>query len=451
MRHLPVNLTCSMASVRRRTVVVTAFLCILAVQEQATAAPFDRLIVFGDSLSDAGNDLDLLGFPVSPPYFDGRFTNGPVWIDHVAGGLGLPTLEPSRLGGSNYAYGGAQSGDGNSTVTLPLIVPNVGPQIDHFVVSDGTLFETDLITVWIGHNDLNGSIPPSTTATNFQTHIQTLYDLGARNFLVADFAGHPNASTLNNLQRSRVKELQQQNAGMVIAEFSLSSLISEIVNEPLQFGFTNLGDAACSHCGTGVVPIRSGEVVPNPAEYFFWDDIHPSAAAHWHMGERALKEVADRFEFVIGDCNGDGVIDPSDLLCLATLRQRHEVVTQLGTVVGDLDGDGSIAFDDFLVLAANFGLESETSYATGDIDLDGAVQFTDFLVLSKNYGFASRVAEVPEPTALTSFAMAALFLSGVRQLRRAGRTASECLSSLRSTYVPRNRSDRLPTRPPHLD
>ncbi|MBV8868652.1 MAG: hypothetical protein JOY65_04445, partial [Acetobacteraceae bacterium] len=42
--------------------------------------PSGALYAFGDSLSDAGNvfTLSLGKIPVSPPYSDGRFTNGAV-------------------------------------------------------------------------------------------------------------------------------------------------------------------------------------------------------------------------------------------------------------------------------------------------------------------------------------------------------------------------------------
>src|ERR1700737_3669549 len=42
---------------------------------------YQHLVVFGDSLSDNGNSLALFHLP-PPPYFDGRWTNGPNWVDY---------------------------------------------------------------------------------------------------------------------------------------------------------------------------------------------------------------------------------------------------------------------------------------------------------------------------------------------------------------------------------
>src|SRR5262245_65385566 len=39
-----------------------------------------------------------------PPYFDGRFTNGPVWVEHLASHFGLSVF-PSYIGGTNFAHG----------------------------------------------------------------------------------------------------------------------------------------------------------------------------------------------------------------------------------------------------------------------------------------------------------------------------------------------------------
>src|ERR1043165_7474947 len=81
----------------------------------ATAGPFRGVVVFGDSLSDSGNVFAATkpvlakAIPVSPPYFQGRFSNGPVWVAILAEQLGLP-LRPFLQGDTNFAFGGAATG-----------------------------------------------------------------------------------------------------------------------------------------------------------------------------------------------------------------------------------------------------------------------------------------------------------------------------------------------------
>jgi hypothetical protein len=83
-----------------------------------------HLIVFGDSLSDTGNDLIATsGFGLEIPplgmYYQGRFTNGPVAFEYLwamlrnAPPVLLPSLGLSALpanGAVSFAFGGTGSG-----------------------------------------------------------------------------------------------------------------------------------------------------------------------------------------------------------------------------------------------------------------------------------------------------------------------------------------------------
>jgi phospholipase/lecithinase/hemolysin len=79
---------------------------------------FSAIYAFGDSLSDAGNIYSAtttLGTPepVSPPYFQETyqvgpaqtvadvFSDGPTWVQDLSLSLGLGTLAPSLLTGTD--------------------------------------------------------------------------------------------------------------------------------------------------------------------------------------------------------------------------------------------------------------------------------------------------------------------------------------------------------------
>ncbi len=81
----------------------------------AHAGPYTSMYVFGDSLSDTGT-LQILTNGANPnpadgPYFGGRYSNGPLWVEGLAAKLGVANDARSfAIGGKNYAIAGARTG-----------------------------------------------------------------------------------------------------------------------------------------------------------------------------------------------------------------------------------------------------------------------------------------------------------------------------------------------------
>src|ERR1700761_6724036 len=72
---------------------------------------FQNLVVFGDSLSDNGNTFSSVGLPKAP-YYDGRWTNGPNWVDYISQVAGIPDVSAFlRNRGTNFEVGGSTSLD----------------------------------------------------------------------------------------------------------------------------------------------------------------------------------------------------------------------------------------------------------------------------------------------------------------------------------------------------
>ena len=96
--------------------------------------PFERIVVFGDSLSDPGNVFALTGNNLKPPsygmdtpeelltlipsapYAKGghHFSNGPTWIEDLGAAIGNgasvgPAFAPGHPKATNYAVGGARA------------------------------------------------------------------------------------------------------------------------------------------------------------------------------------------------------------------------------------------------------------------------------------------------------------------------------------------------------
>src|SRR4029079_13741701 len=106
-----------------------------AVADRAAAGPFINIVVFGDSLSDIGNVSQATPFITQPKtpgpyYWNGRFSNGPVYAETLATGLGLPALANSAAGGTDYAYGGALTTD--SPFPDSLVVKDVDDQVNQY-------------------------------------------------------------------------------------------------------------------------------------------------------------------------------------------------------------------------------------------------------------------------------------------------------------------------------
>jgi hypothetical protein len=90
----------------------TGVLAVLASLASASSPAFayTALYAFGDSLSDVGNAYIASGLkvPISP-YDAGRFSNGPIWLEDLATKLHLAPVMPSLAGGTDFAFGGAQT------------------------------------------------------------------------------------------------------------------------------------------------------------------------------------------------------------------------------------------------------------------------------------------------------------------------------------------------------
>ena len=152
----------------------------------------------------------------------------------------------------------------------------------------------------------------------------------------------------------------------------------------------------------------------------------------WMQFERQHEEVSDMaFELLtpapivlLGDCNGDGVIDLADLSCACGPPDVvDEVLNAIqgwapGNGRGDFDGDGDIDFQDFLTLSGNFGMPGD--YTDGDTDCNGNVAFADFLKFSSNFGRVPPppVSSVPEPSSDCVFLVAGIACILIRRTVR---------------------------------
>ncbi|MFM6002121.1 MAG: SGNH/GDSL hydrolase family protein, partial [Sphaerospermopsis kisseleviana] len=150
-----------------------------------------NIVVFGDSLSDTGNLFAATNNTLpQPPYFEGRFSNGLLWIDYLS-----PQLQFNSESVINFAFAGGNSGISNFFTDLNLSSPGLLTQVQSFrdFNTNSPVSEDTLYIIWIGSNDFDflpaDSDPiqaANDAATNIGNAITTLSNEGAKQFVVAN-------------------------------------------------------------------------------------------------------------------------------------------------------------------------------------------------------------------------------------------------------------------------
>jgi outer membrane lipase/esterase len=281
-------------------------------------APFTSLVVFGDSLSDTGNVFTATGGAVpSAPYFNGRFSNGPVWIDHLAAALGLPAgATPSLVGGNNYAFGGARTGTGAAPV--PGLLSQIGGL--WAPTHPGGADPNALYVVVGGMNDMRdarsafaGNTPAdqagrqaaaATAANNIFNAIAFLASSGARHILIStlpDLGATPEAAGLglvaassdataryNSLVSGLEGLAESLLVGLDVITFDMAAVAAAVRDDALNngggvYGITNV----FTPCGA-----FPGSIGISCSVSMYSDALHPSAPMHDLIGMAAVSALS---------------------------------------------------------------------------------------------------------------------------------------------------------------
>lgn len=277
------------------------------------AGSIDGIYAFGDSLSDVGNIYTATGGTTpGAPHVGGQFTNGNVWVQDLASSLGLSPLKPSLLGGSNYAYGTAETGAApfnTAAVNTDLLGPT--GQLAQFQAEHAAADPNSLYAIWIGSNDLNDILTNASPAQftpdaaivieNIDTAVNTLAGMGAKNCLiltVPDLGETPAAIALGPVASAGASALSAEfDTGLVQSLFTVATadsinlslldtyaLLDSIVASPGSYGLANVTQP----CLTGEVNYSGGTACSAPNQYLFWDQLHPAAAGHQIVANEAF-------------------------------------------------------------------------------------------------------------------------------------------------------------------
>ena len=178
----------------------------------------------------------------------------------------------------------------------------MGSQVSQFTASR-TLGPDQLVVLWGGANDLVGgpSSDPAVPVANLVARITALHAVGGRQFFVPNlpllgktprFVGGTSEAAMNALTANYNALLATQLAaletslGVTIQRFDVQQFFQQALSDPAAFGLTNVTGQALAG------DVSGGTVVPNPQEYLFWDDLHPTAVAHAFLGAAAAQQFA---------------------------------------------------------------------------------------------------------------------------------------------------------------
>ena len=326
--------------------VLGALLLTFALTASVYAQSISKVVVLGDSLSDIGNMYAATSgvLPPSPPYWQGRASNGPVAVEYLAQNLGVPLKD--------YAYYGAKTGVGNIVPGLPGLTAELAK-----LSAAGPLDPDALYIVWGGPNDFWTVTGPAdaaaaigTAVSNLVTIIGTLHSLGATRILVPNMpdlgrtprflAIGPQASALATQISLGFNQLLKISLPPGVHYFDTFSFLSNVGSNPGRYGFVNVTEPCLTASG----------VCANPDDYFSFDVVHPTTAVHKLLGNALYESAA--LTVIIDACDS-GVpnellstgISYSDLIRQATfgVNTHGQFVSTVASILKELEKSGAIS------------------------------------------------------------------------------------------------------------
>ena len=304
----------------------TALVALLGGAEEAAAKDFTGIYMFGDSFSDNGNLHRLNPQAFAAPYWQGRPSNGPTWIEYLRRSLGLAQTGNGAQWNFAIAGGATDTMEANNQFAFGLLGNlQVGDQNGGFVRNHGRLGDRDLVVLNGGGNDTIRAVLVTGTVRsaadydgltqsiigNMKTAITRLAAKGAKTIVVAnqqDLAEAPGVvdnPNLNAAQRAQLLKLmggatRHYNAALTPAMQALAKELGiRIVTVDVmrmndltksiasRYGFTDI-DKICMTDGTQV---RNAQGTFDCAGLAKWDGVHNTTRAHELIAEYALATI----------------------------------------------------------------------------------------------------------------------------------------------------------------
>ncbi len=367
----------------------------------STDPAYDRLLYFGDSLTDGGTYFNLTSRTLTIPLptaifgYAGQFSNGDTYADIAPELLGLDAADVV-----NYAVGGARvlgerthadkiAGDGVEALLVADPAPedlafglNLWAQVERFLADAAVngVPENTAASLWIGLNDFNTFVPSSPEAAVAEATV-LVQQLVTSTLGAAGVLAQAGVSTiiLNTIPPGSffpifqfadplVQALGDQviagyNAALIAASAQLEGLgvtveivdmhriASEVMADSETFGFLTVADQ--KYFGTGADPFlidTPGGPVPffleNPAvagldadQFAFYDLLHPTTALHGVLGAFTEASLTNDVHFLGGDDNRLNARGGDDLVLAGAGDDRIKLGSGDDVVLAGLGND----------------------------------------------------------------------------------------------------------------
>jgi len=253
----------------------------------------ERIIVFGDSLTDTHNLYNFLRwkFPNPGSWFLGRFSNGPMWPEYLG--------KSAKLTVYNWAIAGAAADQF-------LIIPGFSQQVDSWAAIMRSAKDYDpgksLFYVMIGINDMvNFGRTPDQSLATIEKGLHKLLNAGARKIVISNLPDatrapvfrirHDGAAIAAKISEFNAKlpqlidRLEASYPGS-IGSFDAYAFFKQILDTPERAGFTDV-EQSCLRIDGALNFMRSHDRRADcTADTFvFWDTLHPTTRMHQKIGQ----------------------------------------------------------------------------------------------------------------------------------------------------------------------
>ncbi|SMF54457.1 SGNH/GDSL hydrolase family protein [Pseudobacteriovorax antillogorgiicola] len=279
--------------------------------------PFESMIVFGDSLSDTANLKANTWGIVLPAhlYWEGRFSNGPIWLDYASRGLQLRLV--------SYAVGGAETQETKGY--SGFFVSSLHEQIDDYL-NDTTQSERKkhLGVIWIGANNYFAKIndDPRQVIEDISKQAQLLLQRGLQTLVIGtmpELAGlpvPPNQSkrrpdrefkkitrSHNTLCRKLVSQLQKTWPRKNIVLWDAYDIYHQATRNPIKFGFRDLDTACYPGDLYGEFKQDDKSFCVDLMGTRHWDYTHPNTMMHCYYATKFLADLGSELSYITFNYN----------------------------------------------------------------------------------------------------------------------------------------------------